>query len=426
MSFSYELNKTTVDRPSSRNLFICHTMHAIIELFLSTFLIAYVYNLSTNVFDYVLKVGTLQLSVYATFLLTNVFFSYLTDKTNRIGLYRVSLALKVFMLFLLIFFGEKMATLLILYGFLTGLSESCYYASYNVLKQEMVSRKSISSFSVFYQVTARMVNVVFPIIFGCLLDIQTFAQVSIYVLAITFFTFILSFWVKAKKPEGSEFKLREYLGKINNQSEPAKKIKFLYICYFIYGFTTVVDSLTSICIMLNFGSTFSLGYLTSIIAIFVIIEILLIKRFTKEGKRSWLYFISSTLPIIASMVFIFNQSITTIIIYNFAKNATGIIIATIYDVYRNSNLKEAGLYSEISEHHAVVEIVLCLSRIFSYSLMILIGLYANPTVFNTLFIIFSCSFSVLLILLMVYEKNFFTKTPEEKSMEIIRKCLKNS
>ena len=108
-----------------------------------------------------------------------------------------------------IFYGEDLAKILVLAGFFYGLSHGAYYASYNVLKQEMVSRKSISNFTIVLTVLGKVINVVCPILLGLLIDVSTFSMVAIYVLVLSAILLFITFFIKAKRPANSSFRVKE-------------------------------------------------------------------------------------------------------------------------------------------------------------------------------------------------------------------------
>lgn len=434
MAYSYDITNQKKDRVSSNCLFACHTLGAVINVFVATFLVAYIFQFSTDTYDYIFKVGIYQICVYATFLLTYWFFAYITDNTNRVWIYRLAQLIRLIFLIVIIFYGQELAQILPLAGFLYGLSESCYYGSYNVLKQEMVSRNSMSNFSVFTTVGTKAIETLIPVTLGALIQVSTYAQTSIYVAVILSIIIIISFWIRSQKPQGSTYNLRAYFKKLNKKPKSKEKIFFLYKTSLVYGFSTITNNLLSICIMLQFGSTLSLGSITSIIGVVTIVELLLVKKFTKPAKRNWMYVTVILSPLVGSLLFVITASYWTAIAYNLLLSISKIIFSVIFDIYRNGTLKEAGLYSEIAEHHTIVESLLSVSRVISFAIMILVGLLQNLLAFEILFVVFSLSYSAVNLCLMIYEKRFLsvnedgtishTKKEEEKIFNKVIKKLK--
>lgn len=409
MAFTYDVNAVHKDKHSSWCLLICHMLITIINMFISTFFVAHIYTLSGDIFEYVKNVGIYYLIAYIVFAISYCAFSYIVDRTKRIGVFRLSVFFRMSVVIVMIFFGQNLATILPLSGFLYGFSGGAYYSSYNVLKQEMVSKRSMGDFATYATMLAKAIEIIAPIGLGAIISVSSFVDAAIYVAIITFAIFIVSFFIKAQKPEGSSFNLKGYLKVLKSNDESVKKIKYLYGTAFVYGFSTATEALISLCIMMQFGSSLSLGSITSIINAVVLIEIFVVNKFTKPGKRSYIYLISMFLPIIGTLLFTLIPSMTTVVIFKFLLAISLIIAMTEYDIYRNSNLKEAGLYNYIAEHQVVVEECFCASRISGFTLILLIGLMKSIIAFKILLVVLSLTYSLLLLLLKIYESKHLKK-----------------
>lgn len=93
MEYIYDIKTAESDKKASVGLSICHTIDNLVELFLSAFLIAYIYKFSANIFDYLLKVSIYEIVCWASMLITYIISSHLVDKTDRIGIFRLSMFL---------------------------------------------------------------------------------------------------------------------------------------------------------------------------------------------------------------------------------------------------------------------------------------------------------------------------------------------
>ena len=133
-------------------------------------------------------------------------------------------------------------------------------------------------------------------------------------------------------------------------------------------------------------------------------------KFTRFGKRSWVYILCSVFILASSLVFAIIPSMITLIIYHVVKTSAEIVIATSMDIVRNRNLKEAGFYNDIAEHQCVTESIFQFSRIFSYGSLILISLLHNFVLFQIIFVIFNIiSFAVLAIMMCKFEKKYWAE-----------------
>lgn len=404
MSYTYDITTSKKDNRSTVCLTICHLLFTVIQLFLSTFLIAHIYSLTDNLISYTINVSIYQISHYIVMAISYFLFSVIVDKTNRIGIYRLGNIINTVLVVITVFYGKDLAKIIVLAGALNGLARGAYYASYNVLKQEMVSRKSMKNFAVAIMVLTKVVNIICPILLGMLIDISTFSMVAIYVLIICLVLIIISFFIKAKRPKDSNFKVMEYIKRLKENEPLKKKMKKIYLISFFQGAITVLTTLLSISVMTHFGSNFSLGALTSVFAVVSIILLFLFNRFSKKGKRNWYYILNSISVVVSVVIFAIFPNITTLIIYHLFIAVSETIIGTVYDLYRNKNLKEAGFYQDIAEHQFVVETMFRLMQIPSYGLLILICLFNNFVLLQVALVVFVCLYSITSILLMYYEK----------------------
>ena len=404
MAYTYDIKTSKKDNGSMVGLSICHLMYNIINLFFSTFLIAHIYTLTTDLYSYVLNVGIYQLSSYACMFVSYFLFSFWVDKSNRIWVYRIANIIEAALVIVTIFFGKDLAKIVVLAGFLNGLAHGAYYASYNVLKQEMVSRKSMDNFAVVLMILTKIVSVVCPILLGALIEISTFSMVAVYVLVLSIVQTVVSFFIKAKRPSESNFNLKDYFKRLKSNPELKKKVGFIYKISIFYGLTSIASVLLNVNIMMQFGSSFSLGTITSVFAVLAVVVLVLMKRFTKFGKRSFVFIISSVLQIVGTLIFVFVPNITTLIIYNLGVTVCDVVIATIFDIIRNKNLKEGGMYQDIAEHQCVIESIFQIVRVISFAILIGVGALNNYILFQIFFVVSVVLYSVASLMLLKYEK----------------------
>jgi hypothetical protein len=134
--------------------------------------------------------------------------------------------------------------------------------------------------------------------------------------------------------------MRGFIKDVKNKGYEGKLVLWVIVIGGLYGFTNVLTTLKTIIIMFEFGSDFSLGIITSIVAIVTLIVIICIRKFTKIGNRAAIFWISALLPIPATFLMVFNVCKATIIIYSFVNAICLVIHAMSYDVIRNIILKK--------------------------------------------------------------------------------------
>lgn len=409
MAYTYDINHTCVDKKSKNCLFVSHSLSNIISLFVTTFLVAHIYSFSGDTYSYLFNVAIYNISLYLAVALFYIPISKIVDRTNRIVVYRISLIVKAVLVTFFIFFGEEIAKLLVFAGVINGLSEALYYSSYNIIKQEMVSRKDMGRFASSTYVFVRIIDMVCPILLGALIDATSFSSVAIVVFVVCAIQLIFSFGVKCERPEGSNFNLTGYIRKLKTHKD-RKKLGTVYLISFLYGVTIMVTNVLNVCIMLEFGSSFSLGIITSVFSAVTILVVLWLNRYTKAGRRSWLYILCSILQVLSVIVFAIDITSVTVIIFNGVIVITSIVYQVVFDVHRNSTIKEGGLYSEISEHHAVVEVLLNVTRVLCFIVLIVVALLKSMFMLKAIMVVAVLVKVAIFMLLLNYEKKYYKQS----------------
>lgn len=417
--FVYNQNSGIVDNRSKNCLFMCHSITQIISLFASTFLIAHIYSFSGDIYSYIFKVCTYNIAAYGTMGLFYILAAKIVDSTNRISIYRLSLVVQTLLVVLFVFKGEEISNLLLLAGFIRGLSDAFYYASYNVLKQEMVSKNSIGNYVSGIYIITKIIDLVCPVILGALIDVSTYSTVAIVVCAICIIQIIISCFIKAKKPQGSKYSLKEFFGRLKQNTKAHKQVWFIYGMSFLFV-NAVISRVLNICIMMEYQNALSLGVITSLLSVATILTIIFVKKFTKAGHRNWMFVLSAALLIGSSIIFAVNTCQWSVVVFDASLTIGSIIFKINYDAYRNGILKEAGLYQDIGEHHTVMELIYTITRLVFFSIVMLIALIEVLALFKIFLIVISCIYGALFILTGVYETKFIKGNQTDKTPNKIK------
>ena len=384
-------------KPMNKAMLATHTFNNIISIFVSTFLISYIYSISTN---YVMNVAVFYAFNYLAMMIFYFLISNVIDRTNRVSFYRAAIVIRAVFIICVVYWGADLAKYVILAGFLHGFSESCYWSSYNLMKNELVSKHAVSVYSGAQHILCEITNIVIPVVLGSIINAAHFETCAKIVLVIAILELVLSVFIKSKRPENSGFSLKGFFKDIKEKGYDGKLIILSIIIGGFYGFATVLASLKTIIIMYEFGSDFSLGIITSIVAIVTLLTIVFIRKCTKIGSRKVYFWISAILPIPVTFVLLFSVTKLTIIIYSFVTAICSVIHAMSYDVIRNILLKKMDLYDDIAEYQCAIECLMGFCRIVIFSLMAFAG--AIGAYFGSVFLalkIFMC-FAILSIPLM--------------------------
>lgn len=397
------------DKKSMAGVIACHSFYQVINLFVSTFLIAYIYSQTSNTFSYIFKSCLYEVSNYFGMLIFIPLFSVFIKKYNKVLFLRLGCLTKTIFVVCLIFFGKQLSQWIILAGILNGFASAGYFASYNVIKHDVVSIKGVKNFTSLCNVINKFVLVIVPIILGALIDISTYNMVAIYVAILGVIQIIITFLIKDKVKEKS-FSFKSFFSELKKDKQTLKKFSSFYLINAIYAFYTVLKTLLDINVMLIFGSNFSLGTISAVYAFIQIFVYILFNKFTKEGKRTGYYIFLFTLPIISSILFVNFSNIATLIMFNVCIALSEGVVRTVFDIIRYRVLKEINLHDRVTEHQTMSEIIFNIFRFIGYCLVIVVSLLNSSLWFKTVFCLCSALFGILLLLMARHEKKYSKKS----------------
>lgn len=351
-----------------------HGISQIESIFVSTFLMSYIYSTSEN---YLFNIGLFYAMQYVVMAGLYFLLSMIIDRTNRVIIYKISLIVRGLFMLSVVLVGKDLAMYVALAGALHGVSEAFYWTSYNLMKNELIPNKFVKTHSTIQFSIKKTVSIVVPVVFGKIIDAESFKVSAIIVLAIVLIQIIVSLFIKSKKPENSTFNMREFFADMKGLGEKFKPIKWIFIASIAYGFTTAIGPINTIMIMYSFNSNFSLGILTSLFSVFSMILLIILNRFLYPGKKhKTVNILTAILSPAFALLAIFWTTKLTIAIYVLSNTVLLTVHEYYFDVYRNMILKKYGLYHDIAEYQCCIELILEISRIVSFVIMLSAGLIA--------------------------------------------------
>lgn len=434
MAYTYSPSNTSGKEKMSLSTWsmqITSSINNIINLFATTFLVSFITqsNIDKPLGETLVAIGTFYVSLYLVMALAYFVMGYLVDRTNRIWFYRFGIIIKGLFIVLIIFLGEDLAQKAMLAGAVYGIAESCYFSSYNVMKCEIIPRVQADSFIALNTLFNKLINIVFPILIGFMIDVSTFMSVAIYVLVIVGIQLLFSFFIKSKKPENSSFKFFGYIKKLRTITEDVKRIKRFYPVALGYGLTTICTSLSSLLAIYTFKTNLNLGLFTAGFSVVSVIALLLFKKFTKQGERKILYLLMAILPFIGAISVTIKVEKLSYILFYLTETVSLTILAYALDVQRTVILKKTGHYEDIAEHQTLTEIVFSIARCLSFALMLVLGLLLDVLGLRLLMIGVGLAFPFLTYFLHRMEKvemNYpLEKKDDNNKIELIEKNEEN-
>lgn len=375
-----KLNKTQT------SLVIVQMLRMILEIFTNTFLTSHIISLTPdNIFGSGLfNVALLYISQYIAYILVYAINSYFVDKSNRVSFLRVGIFVNACFLVAIVFWGEVIAQWIVLAGAICGISNAYYYSSYNVMKNELVDRIYMKKYSIISTVITNTINIIVPTLLGFVIDKSSYSTIAIYIVAVIIIQFIVSFFIKTKKPEDSKLEMRKYFKYLNSNPDAWNKVKYTYYNGMLAGIKTTYKIVIIILTIFAFKTNFSLGIFSSIFSLITIALLLLYRKIEHKPniKKLSIYLIIGSLPFVCCLLFNFWSSEVMFIILNCVLTIAIYFSDYFGDAERDAIIKNLGLFEFIAEHNVIIETVKYIVSIFIYITFILISLTESIVIFK--------------------------------------------
>lgn len=361
---------------------VCNCMMKIIELFVSTFLVSYLLTISNgNMFNVALYYIIYFLGVAIFYSL----FSCFLHKTSKLLFYRIGIVLKGLFLISISLLKENVTEYVIPVALFYGISSGAYWSSYNVMKNEAISSKSVQKFYGLYNIWGYIVNIVAPIALGSIIDAGSFIKTAIYAFFVCVILFISSFLLVSRKEEGNKLVFKEFIKTVKKDKQEKAFIE-CYLLFFFHGLASSTSTLITIMIVLTFNSNVSLGSLSSIMAIIsIFITFAFMKKY--DYKKSKIIFLCLVLCLIGVGGLVINISKPMIVLFNVLYTIAMIIPDNIRVQKRIGIIRITKKLKFALEHNVIAEIFLNVGRIVSY-VSLLIGSFINSlSVYKVLLVV---------------------------------------
>ena len=368
------------------SLLIVQMLRMVLEIFTNTFLTSHIISLSPdNIFGSGLfNVAILYISQYVAYIIVYNINSYFVDKSNRVSFLRVGVFVNACFLVAIVFWGEVIAQWIVLAGAICGISNAFYYSSYNVMKNELVDRIFMKKYSIISTVITNAINIIVPTVLGFVIDKSSYSTIAIYIVAIIIVQFIISFFIKAKKPEDSKLEIRKFLKYLKANPDAWHKVKYTYYNGMLAGIKTTYKIVIIILTIFAFKTNFSLGVLSSVFSLVTIFLLLLYRKIEHKPnvKKLAIYLTIGGLPFVFCLLFNFWSTQVMFIVLNCVLTIAIYFSDYFGDAERDAIIKNLGLFEFIAEHGVIIETVKYIVSIIVYVTFILISLTESIVVFK--------------------------------------------
>ena len=350
-------------------LIIINTIHTIINLFYSTFLVAYFLNITNNniipasifyIFTYLLLMGGFTL------------IGPLVKNGKKLFLYRLSFFINAILLLLIISLKENIIDHIWILGLILGLEKMLYWFPQNLLISQFANGNQIIKYTGYSYVFSGVTKIIMPIILGYLITLNSFTNTAIIVLILTIIQLFLSFLLNETLSKAKKFNIKALWILATRREKIKNSLKIEFIKGTVLDIT---DILIVLYVVYMFKTNLNLGIFTSIFAISTVVIDYILGKYCNFKSFKRILFYSSILVILATSYFVFDTTKLSFIIFNLIFASAGEALRTITEInmYKISQDKSIIVHYR-PEYMALRECVLNFGRIIGFGVIILITL----------------------------------------------------
>ena len=341
----------------------------ITSLFVNVFLLAQIFVITGESF---VALGLFSILNFSFMFVFHIIGGILCKRFMPIFVTRLSSVLACLLLILIFFLHDQLAHYYILFGLLWGSIAGLYICAYQFLVAKKSTGEATLSYLSLYVSIVSVVKLIFPVTFGAIIYYGSFLIISIIILAVGFCQILATTLIKQDIEPGKKLNLKGYFEAIKKANHLKQGVN-LWLIMFLTGFADTIIIIATALVMLTFNTHLSLGILTSVFYVLVMLVSYLYKKATRF--RAVFYWCAVALPLFGVVFLLWSVSLISVPLFMGLYLTTRIIIFMEEETTRLNAAKYWGGEKFIMESNLFYESALALGAIVSALLVIVIGAF---------------------------------------------------
>lgn len=379
-------------------LFLLRLLKSILNNFVDIFLVLYFIKVSNS---NILPLGIYKLVAMVTVWVVMFFTKNRCKENGRIHFMKIGIVLYFVYFLSIIILKEKVVDYIYLIGMLYGLEEGFYYSVYNMIESDGIDNKDRTKYVGVYTAVKNIVSIIFPLIFGGMIQKSGFINATIFALFIVIFEIILSNLFKDNNiPKSNKTNFKEFKNIVKN-NKGFKNIMVMKICSGLTYSEGALSYVITIYIIKVFSESISLGIFTSIFSVISVIIGILFIKIIKNKYYVPLMIVTSFTTIVLLCIMLLNCNFITIVLYNLSQTISKGLIDLINEknIFGFSNIKAIKQEYKV-EYFLSIETSLFIGRVISNVLFILMA-FTNTQFIMIIFVVFAIMYAASTIMLQI-------------------------
>ncbi len=379
-------------------LFLLRLLKSILNNFVDIFLVLYFIKVSNS---NILPLGIYKLVAMVTVWVVMFFTKNRCKGNGRIHFMKIGIVLYFVYFLSIIILKEKVVDYIYLIGMLYGLEEGFYYSVYNMIESDGIDNKDRTKYVGVYTAVKNIVSIIFPLIFGGMIQKSGFINATIFALFIVIFEIILSNLFKDNNiPKSNKTNFKKFKNIVKN-NKGFKNIMVMKICSGLTYSEGALSYVITIYIIKVFSESISLGIFTSIFSVISVIIGILFIKIIKNKYYVPLMIVTSFTTIVLLCIMLLNCNFITIVLYNLSQTISKGLIDLINEknIFVFSNIKAIKQEYKV-EYFLSIETSLFIGRVISNVLFILMA-FTNTQFIMIIFVVFAIMYAASTIMLQI-------------------------
>lgn len=371
--------------------------HNMIVIYMNTFLVAYLLNVSSGNF---FNVALYYVISYLVMIVAYTLFSFLVCKVNKIILVRMGIFMQCVILAVMAFSQSQIVDYLIPIAIIYNTSNALYWSGLNALSNEVVKGKMLQNYNTYSSVISGITSIVIPVIFGRIIDNSSLFVIATLATIIGILQMISTLFIDKPNITHKKLDFKGYFRECYNTGHKSC-YKLLFFGYITYGCKDAISVLITMLIVLTFQTNTSLGAINSIISCLTIITLIITnKKYHSKNANLFLYI--GGITVISMLLLIININKPAIIFFNICYSSLLAILNRSFAIKRSGLIRAVDKKQYIVEHQAITELFLNIGRVTFYSILLIASFTTQLWVYQSLVAIgmsFICLYGVFSYLL---------------------------
>ena len=372
--FLKQQKTTNIDFNNMKYLSALMCLFSVTELFISTFLLAYLFKLSG---ENLLPIAYYYLSLFGLAFVLSYITGFWLKNHSKMTLYRFGCFFELIFFASVWFFGENACQHVVFLGAIYAFISAFHYYPFNLLVSAGVSQNKMIKYQGYLDCVKNIIKIVSPFLLGLFLSFDSLNTIMKFLACLSVLNLLGSFCVVEKK---KRHLLPYNVGAYFQKTFRKQAVRYIYLMEFFRGLALegVLTVVVTLYIVYLFQTNFNLGSLTSLFTLATVVMNFLFGRFAKYQNFVKILIVTTVLTTATSLLFVLYPGRETFILYNlsFVTATRLLLMITSVNMFNGANIQGVKMLFK-TEYFAVREMFLNMGRLVGFFGLLIVASYQN-------------------------------------------------